>query len=132
MKSTNSRIKFSIQNDYNFTINLSGNAEALNGLTMLFDELPAEISFQIPEFYHKRIIGIAGKNIQRIMKKFGVYVKFSNAEDFALLGGYEKNSDNCLARTPAKNSSSLENLKSSIMELVNAKDKDFVQESVLM
>lgn len=44
---------------------------------MLQEELPAEISFHVPEAYHKRIIGVGGKNIQRIMKKYGVYVKFS-------------------------------------------------------
>jgi hypothetical protein len=37
------------------------------------------MSFYIPEVHHKRIIGHGGKNIQRIMKSFGVYVKFLNA-----------------------------------------------------
>lgn len=55
------------------------------------------------------------------MKKFGVYVKFSNAEEFALLGGYHENEDNVIARTPAKNAASLEHLKQSVMELVSAK-----------
>jgi hypothetical protein len=45
---------------------------ALHGLTMLQEELPAEISFHVPEGYHKRIIGVGGKNIQRIMKKVSV------------------------------------------------------------
>ena len=97
---------------------------------MLQEELPSENSFHIPEIYHKRIIGVGGKNIQRIMKKYGVYVKFSNAEEFASLGGYLDNEDNVVARTPAKNSPSLEYLKQAVMEMVIPKDKDFVVETV--
>ena len=99
---------------------------------MLQEELPAEMSFHVPEVYHKRIIGVGGKNIQRIMKKFGVYVKFSNADEFAALGGYCDNEDNVISRTPAKNAMNLENLKQSVMELVNPKDKDYTTESILI
>lgn len=131
MKSANVKIKFETFNDYNFLIDVAGNdTGALHGLTMLQEELPAEISFHVPEAYHKRIIGVGGKNIQRIMKKYGVYVKFSNAEEFAALGGYTDNEDNVVARTPAKNAINLEHLKQSVMELVNPKDKDFVVETV--
>ncbi|POV97323.1 hypothetical protein PSTT_15124 [Puccinia striiformis] len=129
MKTSNVKIKFESFNDYNFMLNLSGNpTTALMGLTLLEEELPAEISFHIPEGYHKRIIGVGGKNIQRIMKKYGVYVKFSNAKEFAKLGGYQNNHDNVVARTPAKNAENLENLKQSVMELVHPKDKDFLIE----
>jgi hypothetical protein len=55
------------------------------------------------------------------MKKYGVYVKFSNAEEFAQLGGYTDNEDNVIARTPFKNHMNLESLKLSVMELVNEK-----------
>ena len=125
------RIKFETFNDYNFLIDTAGNdTGALHGLTMLQEELPAEISFHVPEIYHKRIIGVGGKNIQRIMKKYGVYVKFSNAEEFASLGGYLDNEDNVVARTPFKNASSLDHLKQAVMEMVIPKDKDFVVETV--
>ncbi|KAI5480493.1 KH domain protein [Pseudohyphozyma bogoriensis] len=131
MKSANVKIKFETFNDYNFLIDVAGSdTGALHGLTMLQEELPAEISFHVPEAYHKRIIGVGGKNIQRIMKKYGVYVKFSNAEEFAALGGYTDNEDNVVARTPAKNAINLEHLKQSVMELVSPKDKDFVVETV--
>ena len=131
MKSANVKIKFETFNDYNFLIDVAGSdTGSLHGLTMLQEELPAEISFHVPEAYHKRIIGVGGKNIQRIMKKFGVYVKFSNAEEFAALGGYADNEDNVVARTPAKNAINLEHLKQSVMELVSPKDKDFVVETV--
>ncbi|GAA5820041.1 hypothetical protein JCM10212_004987 [Sporobolomyces blumeae] len=131
MKSANVKIKFETFNDYNFLIDVAGNDPgALHGLTMLQEELPAETSFHVPEAYHKRIIGVGGKNIQRIMKKYGVYVKFSNAEEFAALGGYNDNEDNVIARTPAKNAMNLEHLKQSVMELVSPKDKDFIVETV--
>jgi hypothetical protein len=122
MQTTNVKIKFETFNDHNFLIDLSGNdGMALQGLTLLQEELPAEISFHVPKAYHKRIIGVGGRSIQRIMKKYGVYVKFSNAEEFAALGGYNDNEDNVVARTPAKNAINLENLKQSVMELVNQK-----------
>ncbi|EJT97951.1 cytoplasmic protein [Dacryopinax primogenitus] len=131
MKMANVKIKFETFNDHNFLIDVAGSDQgALQGLTMLQEELPAEISFHVPEVYHKRIIGVGGKNIQKIMKKYGVYVKFSNAEEFAQLGGYMDNEDNVVARTPAKNASNLENLKASVMELVNPKDKDYTTETV--
>lgn len=131
MKAAGVKIKFETFNDYNFLIDTAGNdTGALHGLSLLQEELPAEISFHVPEIYHKRIIGVGGKNIQRIMKKFGVYVKFSNAEELASLGGYLDNEDNVVARTPAKNSQSLEQLKQAVMEMVIPKDKDFVVESV--
>lgn len=147
MQTTNVKIKFETFNDHNFLIDISGpDNSVIQGLSLLQEELPAEISFHVPEAYHKRIIGVGGRSIQRIMKKYGVYVKFSNAEEFAALGGYNDNDDNVVARTPAKNAINLENLKQSVMELVNPKvrfpaiadascltllkDKDFVNETV--
>ncbi|WVO20505.1 uncharacterized protein IAS62_001802 [Cryptococcus decagattii] len=131
MKTANVKIKFETFNDYNFLIDISGtDGDALKGLSMLQEELPAEVSFHVPESYHKRIIGVSGKNIQKIMKLHGVYVKFSNAEEFAALGGYTDNEDNVVARTPAKNAVNLESLKQAVMELVSQKDKDYTVESV--
>ncbi|KDQ63869.1 hypothetical protein JAAARDRAFT_119390 [Jaapia argillacea MUCL 33604] len=131
MQTTNVKIKFETFNDHNFLIDVAGNdASVLQGLALLQEELPAELSFHVPESYHKRIIGVGGRSIQRIMKKYGVYVKFSNAEEFAALGGYSDNEDNVVARTPAKNAINLENLKQSVMELVNPKDKDYINETV--
>ena len=132
MKMANVKIKFdSFSADFNFVLDVAGNDQgALHGLSMLQEELPAELSFHVPESYHKRIIGVGGKNIQRIMKKYGVYVKFSNAEEFAQLGGYSDNEDNVIARTPAKNARELEQLKQSVMELVAPKDKDYTVETV--
>ncbi|KAH8120635.1 cytoplasmic protein [Phellopilus nigrolimitatus] len=131
MQTSNVKIKFETFNDHNFLIDISSNdVGALQGLSLLQEELPAEISFHVPEAYHKRIIGVGGKSIQRIMKKWGVYVKFSNADEFAALGGYLDNEDNVVARTPAKNAINLENLKAAVTELVNPKDRDYMAEKV--
>lgn len=130
MKTSGAKIKFLPFSEYNFIIEVESNHfnKALDGLTLLQEELPAEISFYVPEVYHKRIIGVGGKNIQRIMKKYGVYVKFSNAEEFAALGGYYDNDDNVVARTPMKNRVNLENLRHAVMDLINPKDRDCVEQ----
>lgn len=126
VKASGCRISLQEQyNDYNMLVELynASPARALEGLQLLEDELPAELSFYVPEVFHKRIIGVGGKNIQRIMKKYGVYVKFSNAEEYLTLGGYFDNQDNVIARTPAKNAFNLEELKNSVMELVSFNER---------
>ncbi|KAG8843288.1 hypothetical protein FRB91_003475, partial [Serendipita sp. 411] len=131
MQLSNVVIKFETLNDFNFIISVQGNdSTALPGLGFLKEELPAEISFHVPEVYHKRIIGVGGKSIQKIMKKYGTFVKFSNQEEYNAIGGYHDNDDNVLARTPAKNTANLENLRQAIMELVAPKDKDFMTERI--
>lgn len=132
MKTSGAKIKFIAFNEYNFIIEVESNIfnKALDGLTLLQEELPAEISFYVPEIYHKRIIGVGGKNIQRIMKKYGVYVKFSNAEEFAALGGYYDNEDNVVARTPMKNQANLDNLRHAVMDLINPKDRDCIEQTI--
>ena len=86
------------------------------------DELPAELKFYVPDVHHKRIIGVGGKNIQSIMKTYGVYVKFSSGEEFNAVGGLLEEDNNVLARTPAKNAVNLGNLHRAVMEQV---DPDF-------
>ncbi|KAF1799725.1 hypothetical protein V8B55DRAFT_1540977 [Mucor lusitanicus] len=133
MKTSGAKIRFMpFINEYNFIIEVESTSftKALDGLTLLQEELPAEISFYVPESYHKRIIGVGGKNIQRIMKKYGVYVKFSNTEEFASLGGYYNNQDNVVARTPMKNQINLDNLRHAVMELIHPKDRDYITETI--
>lgn len=91
-----------------------------NGLDLVEQEMPASISFHVPDQYHKRIIGIGGQHIQRIMKKHSVFVKFSNAMD---RGGNSKDDDdvkvdNVICRTPARNAESLDFVKQEIMDMV--------------
>ncbi|KAI9188715.1 hypothetical protein H9P43_000136 [Blastocladiella emersonii ATCC 22665] len=120
VKMSEASILFDDWNDINMIMMVTSPypANALSGFALLKDELPAEISFHVPETFHKRIIGVGGKNIQRIMKKYGVFVKFSNAEEHASQGGYFDNDDNVIARTPAKNRDSLDPLKDAIFESV--------------
>ncbi|KAI8333588.1 hypothetical protein BC941DRAFT_433867 [Chlamydoabsidia padenii] len=130
VKSCGANIKFiPAYNDYNclMTVDSIDIDKAFYGLELLSQELPEERSFYVPEIYHRRIIGVGGKNIQRIMKKYGVYVKFSGADEFTELGGYFENEHNVFARTPRKYSSSLQQLYDEVMELVTfEKDRNWV------
>lgn len=112
------------------------------GLLLVEQEMPASISFHVPDQYHKRIIGIGGQHIQRIMKKHSVFVKFSNAMDRGMrpvefyrpheeetlivcsAGGIGREDDdirvdNVICRTPARNAQNLELVKSEILEMVD-------------
>ena len=82
--------------------------------------MPASISFHVPDQYHKRIIGIGGQHIQRIMKKYSVFVKFSNAMDRGGIGKEDDDIkiDNVICRTPARNAQSLDLVKQEIMDMV--------------
>jgi hypothetical protein len=75
------QIMFDNFGEYNFNIEVvAQNFESMKqGLSLVEQEMPASISFHVPDQYHKRIIGIGGQHIQRIMKKHSVFVKFSNA-----------------------------------------------------
>lgn len=89
------------------------------------DEMPAEYEFFVSDIHHKRIIGVGGKNIQGIMKNYGVYVKFLSAEEFTPLGGLVDQDKNVLARTPAKNASNLINLYRAVLDTVDPREKSF-------
>ncbi|ORY05455.1 hypothetical protein K493DRAFT_296500 [Basidiobolus meristosporus CBS 931.73] len=132
MKVANVKIGFENFNDCNFFINIYSPEcnKTLEGLKLLQEELPAELSFYVPESYHKRIIGVGGKNIQRIMKQFGVYVKFSTAEEFAAQGVCISSGDNVVARTPAKNACNLDRFKQTIVDLVENRDQNWSLESM--
>ena len=82
--------------------------------------MPASISFHVPDQYHKRIIGIGGQHIQRIMKRYSVFVKFSNAMDRGGVGKEEDDLkvDNVICRTPARNAQSLDQVRQEIMDMV--------------
>lgn len=91
------------------------------GLGLVEQEMPASISFHVPDQYHKRIIGIGGQHIQRIMKKHSVFVKFSNAMDRGGMGREDDDVkvDNVICRTPARNAQNLELVKSEILDMVD-------------
>jgi hypothetical protein len=120
MKTTNCNISFEGYTEYNFLIDIMAPQleEILEGYKQLLEEFPAELYWYVPEEYHKRIIGVQGKTIQRIMKHYSVYVKFFNALEFAASGGDAKTEDNVLARTPAKNQHALDECKKAVLEMV--------------
>jgi hypothetical protein len=127
-------------NEYNFNIDvMAASYDSMKqGLSLVEQEMPASISFHVPDQYHKRIIGIGGSHIQRIMKKHSVFVKFSNAMDrgtcfeehsrdlFANggVGGMGREDDdikvdNVICRTPARNAQNLDAVKNEILEMVD-------------
>ncbi|CAG8961134.1 hypothetical protein HYFRA_00002677 [Hymenoscyphus fraxineus] len=121
-------------NEYNFNIDVcAGNYEAMkSGLMLVEQEMPASISFHVPDQYHKRIIGIGGQHIQRIMKKHSVFVKFSNAMDRGGVGREDDDIkvDNVICRTPARNAQNLELVKSEILDMVDRVDSEFTSQVV--
>jgi len=141
MGQSNVQIIFDGFNEYNFNIDvMAATYESMKqGLTLVEQEMPASISFHVPDQYHKRIIGIGGQHIQRIMKKHSVFVKFSNAMDrgrshrchtirYKLTnldpGGMGREDDdikvdNVICRTPARNAQNLDAVKNEILEMVD-------------
>lgn len=121
-------------NEYNFNIDVCGNNydSMKSGLGLVEQEMPASISFHVPDQYHKRIIGIGGQHIQRIMKKHSVFVKFSNAMDRGGVGREEDDIkvDNVICRTPARNAQNLELVKSEILDMVDRVDSEFTTQVV--
>jgi hypothetical protein len=117
------QILFDNFGEYNFNIDVTATTYDCmkNGLALVEQEMPASISFHVPDQYHKRIIGIGGQHIQRIMKKHSVFVKFSNAMDRGGIGREDEDSrvDNVICRTPARNAQSLELVKAEILDMVD-------------
>lgn len=117
------QIIFDSFREYNFDIDvIAPTYESMKqGLSLVEQEMPASISFHVPDQYHKRIIGIGGQHIQRIMKKHSVFVKFSNAMDRGGMGREDDDVkvDNVICRTPARNAQNLELVKSEILDMVD-------------
>ncbi|KAF2402013.1 KH domain protein [Trichodelitschia bisporula] len=134
MTLSNVQVMFESFNEYNFYINIKGGAyEATKqGLELIEQEMPASLSFHVPDQYHKRIIGIGGQHIQRIMKKHSVFVKFSNAMDRGAHGRDEDDMkvDNVICRTPTRNAGSLEFVKQEIMSMIDQEDAEHISEVV--
>lgn len=129
MRSTGSSIKIYSWHDWSICISIYSQSvpDMIESLVMVEGELPAELSFHVPEVHHKRIIGHGGKNIQKIMKTFGVYVKFLSDEDVRMkyVGDMKqqlKSWPNVLVKTPAKNAPALLQMRHAIMELSGEKE----------
>jgi hypothetical protein len=94
---------------------------------MLHGELPAEASFYVNELHHKRLIGHGGATIQRVMKKYAVYVKFLGSTEAMQQTRMDQTGilpktlisklPNVLIRTPAKNAAALRGAQQEILEM---------------
>lgn len=136
-------IKFKYLNNYNFLINLSIRVGAgikdkqilsvfdllIKTINLIELELPAEMQFNIPEVFHKSIIGNGGSIIQSIMKKYNVFIKFSSDSHNArsprkdvpsaerILYSLRRN-NNVLIKCPTKNLRNIALVKYEIDQLV--------------
>jgi hypothetical protein len=99
-----------------------------NGLNQAFEEMekefPAELTFHLEEFHHKRLIGAGGSTIQKVMKQYGVYVRFLGfAESLSVLGKEQVQFpgapvDNVIIRTPQRNQFALDQMKRHLFNMV--------------
>ncbi|KAJ8122928.1 hypothetical protein ONZ43_g1000 [Nemania bipapillata] len=132
--SGNVQIIFDSFREYNFDIDvLASSYDSMKqGMSLVEQEMPASISFHVPDQYHKRIIGIGGQHIQRIMKKHSVFVKFSNAMDRGGMGREDDDVkvDNVICRTPARNAQNLELVKTEILDMVDRAHSEFTSQIV--
>ncbi len=99
-------------------------ARVLDGVSLVEEEMPAELSFQLPERYHKQAIGVGGKRIQTIMRRREAYVKFASSEEINRNGGFDVGDvgDNVIVRTPARNAKNLELVRRDIEAAVGWTD----------
>lgn len=118
-------VKFLPLNEYNFLFNLviekSINLTNFLGIIDLIEkELPCEAMFNIPEIFHKSIIGNGGLIIQSIMKKYNVYIKFLNQNNsLNQVNVYSfKRFNNVLIKCPNKNADNIKLVKNELSNLV--------------
>lgn len=96
----------------------------LKGIDLLQLELPAELTFNIPEVFHKLIIGNGGAIIQSIMKKHNVFIKFSSSPRDTVHAPQPgvhyslTRAPNVLIKCPRKNARHINLVKLEIDELV--------------
>jgi hypothetical protein len=130
----NVEIQFKHLYEYSFYLEVVSNIyeDAKAGLELTENELPASLSFHVPDEYHRKIIGVGGSGIQYIMKKYSVFVKFSNAMERGM--GYatgkenmdleDPKMDNVVCKTPARNSTNLDPVKQEIIRKVKEYTND--------
>lgn len=126
MKNSNVWIRFLPFNEYNFYVSLEADnfTNAQSGIQLLEDEFPAEVCFYIPEMFHKQVIGQGGQCIQGIMRKYNVFVKFSNDhEDYPNAFSLEE-PDNVLIRCPAKNNKNIADAQRELMSTVDERSTE--------
>ncbi|KAH3901589.1 uncharacterized protein SCDLUD_001352 [Saccharomycodes ludwigii] len=93
--------------------------EAVSGLDLLLQEVPAEESFYIPEAYHRSIIGTGGSLIQSVMKKHNVFIQFYNTFNYPQNSFNFVRFNNVIIRCPSKNKHTIRKAKEELLELAS-------------
>lgn len=98
-----------LEEDDNMFLSLVADSiiEFHDAFLLLINELPAEESFFIPEVYHRPVIGAGGSVIQATMKKYNVFVQFSNSFFLPQNELSHIRYDNVIIRCPYKNASGI-------------------------
>lgn len=123
-----SKIDFKPLNEYNLVVELYSKnlVEFLSSFNKLQSEFPSEFRFFIPEAFHRQIIGTGGLLIQSVMRKYNVFVKFSNSFE---LKNNELNLvrfDNVIIRCPSKNASNIPLVQRELNELLTNNGENMV------
>lgn len=100
-------------------INGPNKIEYIQSLKLIIDELPIEESFHIGEVFHRPIIGSGGSIIQTIMRKYNVFIQFSNSFNLPQLNWSLIRYPNVIIRCPRKNMANIKLVKKEILDLVN-------------
>lgn len=126
MDSSKCFIKLLPFHEYNFFLDIVGDdsGKVLTGVQLLEEEFPSETQFYIPETYHKQVIGSGGHLIQTLMRKYNVFIKFTNGYDRAPNGYSHHRFDNVLVRCPSKNSANIAPTKNDILETATKRAGD--------
>ncbi|CUS22998.1 LAQU0S07e05006g1_1 [Lachancea quebecensis] len=107
------------QSNMNIVLTSDSFAAAKIGIRLLSDELPAEDSFFIPDSYHRPVIGTGGSVIQTIMRRYNVFIQFSNTYQVPYINIGFTRRDNVVIRCPHKNQKSISQARDELMRLVS-------------
>ncbi|KAI5948991.1 hypothetical protein KGF57_005054 [Candida theae] len=112
-------IKFVPYNELRFFIDIESSSSIIGHVIDLIElELPSELKFNIPEVFHKSIIGNGGSMIQSIMKRYNVFIKFSSNFDTSTDVYSLSRQPNVLIKCPRKNMANIPLVKQEIDDLV--------------
>lgn len=120
VNATNVEIQILPNRDSTFLVQLSSCilANLVAGLKMLENELPVSVQFNVPEAYHRQIIGVGGTTIQAIMRKHNVFIKFSNSFEIEPTTDSFQRVNNVVIKCPAKNRDSISAAKAELESVI--------------
>lgn len=107
-KATNSTLQIVRTEELALIFVKGAGGSVYSALSLLAGEFPISINFYVDERHHRRIIGAKGRTIQAIMRKYNVYVRFTNGVS---------STNNVALKTPRRNRESLERIKAEILTL---------------